>query len=216
MITFKIILVLFLSTILVLFNYNRKRTNTLYKIVIRLTPKMREYFFKVGNFIVTLKEKIKKSDNARKFFIRMIIAVLFILQIAAYFAGLTADEHKQDFIDLLLNKSMTLEQIEYEYKTFHVNFWTLFCTEIFMISLFNYNFADKIFLMLTKEKLRMFCFALLGFFFIFYSPENSIAYETAVVMLFASEFYSNKISNHPPIGIKPIPSEKIKTDKIAA
>jgi len=216
MITFKIILVLILSSLLILFNYNRTRTKKLYRIILSLTPRLRKYFFKLGKFIVSLKERIKKSDNARKFFIRMVIVILFVLQIAAFFAGQTADENMKNFVELLINKQMTLEEIEYEYKTFHVNKLSLFCSEIFMFSLLNYNFADKIFLTLTNKKIQMICFALMGFFLIFYSPQESIAYETAIVILFTSDFYSDKVRNLPPIGIKPVPLAYKKTNNLAA
>lgn len=216
MITFKIILVLILSSLLILFNYNRTGTKKLYRIILSLTPRLRKYFFLLGKFIVTLKERIKKSDNARKFFIRMVIVILFVLQIAAFFAGQTADENMKNFVELLINKQMTLEEIEYEYKTFHVNKLSLFCSEIFMFSLLNYNFADKIFLTLTNKKIQMICFAFMGFFLIFYSPQESIAYETAIVILFASDFYSDKVRNLPPIGIKPVPLAYKKTNNLAA
>lgn len=204
MVTVKIIMLLFLSFLLVICNLNIKEKRSFFSVLTAMLPFLKKTFLRTNKFWNVLKRKLKTNDSARKFYILIVVALMFSIQIVEYFTGEMVDENKYNIIDLTLKKVMEYDEILYQYEMFHVDKLHLIISEVIMFSLilFNFRFANWLLIRLHNIKIRMICFAFIGIEMVFFNPQYIVFYETILILLYASNFYCRKeIAGVPPGGL---------------
>lgn len=175
---------------------------TLINFLSKYLPRLKNLLHTVENFFLRLSRNMHRSDNARKFFVLMLLIILLCYT----FVDFQATNAAREIIRLSANGDGNITTTCIIYGTTVSNSYTMLLCQLSTFMLFSYKFADKILNWLRNNWNYM---AMADLFLIaavaVFAQRHFILVEVLTIYLLAASVYPPKANTTDPKGRKPIP-----------